>query len=179
MTSITKVIFLVGLMISLKTIGQERSNKGVLILVSDSAKGEYGYRNDAGTIVIPMGRYPVCYTDTFRDYAIVLKPGNGFVGIDRQERVLYSVFIFDNGPDEPSDGLFRVRVAGKMGYADAFTGKIAIKPQFACAWPFERGAAKVALNCQTRSDGEHSTWVSDQWFYITKNGVRMNFATKR
>ena len=149
MTSVTKVIFLVGLMISLKTTGQERTNKGVLILLSDSATNTYGYRNESGKIVIPMGRYPVCYTDTFRDYAIVLKPGIGFVGIDRQERVLYSVFIFDNGPDESSDGLFRVRVAGKMGYADAVTGKIAIKPQFACAWPFEHGVAKVALDCQT------------------------------
>ena len=179
MSSPTKVIFLVGLMISLKTTGQERTNKGVLILLSDSATNTYGYRNESGKIVIPMGRYPVCYTDTFRDYAIVLKPGIGFVGIDRQERVLYSVFIFDNGPDEPSDGLFRVRATGKIGYADAATGKIIIKPQFACAWPFDHGVAKVALDCQTRSDGEHSTWVSDHWFYVNKKGVRVNLATKR
>jgi hypothetical protein len=67
MSSPTKVIFLVGLMISLKTTGQERTNKGVLILLSDSATNTYGYRNESGKIVIPMGRYPVCYTDTFRD----------------------------------------------------------------------------------------------------------------
>jgi hypothetical protein len=69
--------------------------------------------------------------------------------------------------------------AGKIGYADAATGKIVIRPQFACAWPFEHGVAKVSLNCQTRSDGEHATWISDDWFYINKAGARVNPLSKR
>jgi len=174
-----RVIFIVILVISLKTVGQPQRDKGVLILVFDSATGTYGYRNEAGKIVIPLGKYSVCYTDTFRNYAIVLKSGKGFVGIDRQDRVLYSVFIFDNGPDESSDGLFRIRAAGKIGYADTATGEIVIRPQFACAWPFEKGIAKVALECQTRSDGEHSTWISDHWFFINKDGIRVNTKTKK
>ena len=174
-----RVISLVALMISLKTFGQPPRNEGVLILVSDSAAGTYGYRNEAGKIIIPMGRYPVCFTDTFRNYGIVLKRGMGFVGIDRQDRVLYSVFIFDNGPDDPSDGLFRIRASGKIGYADSATGKIVIRPRFVCAWPFENGVAKVALECETRSDGKHSTWISDHWFFINKDGIQVNPRTKK
>lgn len=171
---VIQVIPLVALMINLKTVGQPLRDKGVLILVSDSATDTYGYRNEAGKIVIPMGKYSVCYTDTFRNYAIVLMSGKGFVGIDRQDRVLYSVFIFDNGPDEPSNGLFRIRATGKIGYANSATGEIVIRPQYACAWPFENGIAKVALECQTRSDGEYHYWISDHWFYINKYGVRVN-----
>jgi hypothetical protein len=177
LTSVFRLTPLLALMISQKTVGQPVKEKGLLILVSDSATGAYGYRNETGKIIIPMGKYLSCFTDTFRSYAIVDKPGEGIVGIDRQGRVLYSIFIFDNGPDEPSDGLFRIKTAGKIGYADSATGEIVIKPQYACAWPFENGMAKVAAECKTRSDGEHSTWISDHWFFINKNGVRVNPAT--
>jgi hypothetical protein len=157
-------------MMTLPTVGQRAADNSVLLLTSDSAKGTYGYRDEAGKIVIPTGKYPFCFTDTFRNYAIVLDSGNRIVGINRQERVLYSLFIFDNGPDDQSDGLFRIRKDHKIGYADAATGKIVISPRFACAWPFENGKARVALDCQTRSDGEHSTWISKHWFYINKVG---------
>lgn len=78
--------------------------------------------------------------------------------------------------DYPSGGVFRIVRDGKIGSA---TGKIAIKPIFACAWTFENGMAKVALDCQTRSDGEHSTWVSDHWFYINRAGVRTSRLAKK
>jgi hypothetical protein len=57
MTSLTKVIFLVGPRISLKSTGQERSNNGVLIVVSDSATDTYGYRNGAGKSRIPFHHF--------------------------------------------------------------------------------------------------------------------------
>jgi hypothetical protein len=171
---IFQVIFLLLLTISLKTVGQSAEAENILILVTDSSAGTYGYRNEAGKIIIPMGKYLFCYTDTFRSYAIVDKSPEGIVGIDRQGRILYSVFIFDNGPDEPSNGLFRVKVSSKIGYADSATGKIVINPQFACAWPFENGMAKVAMECQSHSNGEHHYWTSDHWFFINKNGVRVD-----
>jgi hypothetical protein len=146
----------------------------VLILVADSATDTYGYKSESGKIAVPMGKYSMCFTDTFRNYAIVLDSGKGFIAIDRQYHVLYNVFVFDNGPDYPADGFFRIKVAGNIGYADIATGKIVIKPQFACAWPFENGIAKVAIKCQTRQDGEHSTWISNEWFYINKAGVLVN-----
>ena len=172
-------ILLTVLVTAFAAFGQRQRAGSALILVSDSAKGSYGYKNEAGEMVIPMGKYPICFTDTFRNFAIVLASGKGIVGIDRQEHVLYTVFIFDNGPDDPADGLFRISRAGKIGYADAVTGKIVIEPKFACAWPFEKGLAKVALDCQTRSDGEHSAWISEHWFYINKAGVRVNRSGKK
>lgn len=174
-----RVIFFFLVVTSLKTTGQPWRDKSVWILISDTATGKSGYRNETNQIVIPVGKYEQCFTDSFRHYAIVLKEGKGFVGIDRDERVLYSVFLFDNGPDDPSDGFFRITASGKIGFADATTGRIVIPPQYACAWPFKHGVAKVALDGETRSDGEHYYWVSDHWFFINKHGVRVKHRTKK
>lgn len=169
------VIVLLGmaLMANLTSVAQSRKDTGMLFRVYDSAGSACGYRNKAGRMVIPLGRYSVCFTDTFRKYAIVIDSGKGIIGIDRRENVLYNVFVFENGPDYPSSGLFRIQGADKIGYADAVTGKVVINPQFACAWPFEHGLAQVALDCQTRHMGEYHTWVSNHWFYINKVGVRV------
>jgi hypothetical protein len=156
------------------TMAQSPKRSNALIIVSDSATGTYGYQTAAGKMVIPLGKYQMCFTDTFRNYAIVLDSARGFVAIDRQFHVLYNVFLFDSGPDYPAGGLFRITRSGKIGYANAATGKIAIEPKFACAFPFEKGRAKVAQDCQTRPDGEHSTWISNFWFYINKSGSRVS-----
>jgi hypothetical protein len=167
------LISLITLMANGTTFGQSSGGNDFLVRMADSATRKYGYRDQAGTMIIPIGKYPACYTDTFRNYAIVFKPGQGIVGIDRQEHLLYHVFIFDNGPDEAQDRLFRIKVDGKIGYADAVFGKVMIPPRFACAWPFEMGKARVALDCQTRKDGDYHTWISDHWFYIDVKGRRL------
>jgi hypothetical protein len=144
-----------------------------LISFNDTIKDQWGYKNQNGEIVIPSGKYLRCFTDTFKTYAIVVKPNSGFIAIDRQEKNLYEVFPFDNGPDEPSEGLFRIMLDKKIGYADSATGKVVIMPQFDCAWPFENGVAEVSTDCKTQPDGEHSIWVSDNWFYIDKTGKKV------
>jgi hypothetical protein len=151
-------------------LGQKKTTPDLLISFFDSTNHTYGFKSLHGKVVIPAGKYDLCFTDTFRTYAIVLLPHVGFVGIDRKEEILYTVFPFDNGPDYVQDGLFRITKAGKIGYADAVTGKIVIQPQFACAWPFKNGEAKVSMQCETKSLGEHSTWISNKWFYIDKKG---------
>jgi len=143
------------------------------VLVADSLTDQYGYRNQAGQTVIPLGKYSLCYTDTFRTYAIVTMPNRGLVAIDRNEAVLYQVFPFDNGPDYPADGLFRMQQHNRIGYADSATGRIVIAPQFSCAWPFEHGTARVSRECTTVPDGEHFAWASNQWFHINKQGQRV------
>lgn len=148
-------------------------NKDYWLAFTDTITNMSGYKDSAGKIVIPLGKYPVCATDTFRTYAIVANQTTGFVAINKQETVLYEVFPFDNGPDEPSDGLFRIIENGKIGYANFITGKIVIKPQFDCAWPFENGLAKVSNDCSIQSDGEHSVWQSDHWFNIDKTGKKV------
>jgi predicted alpha/beta superfamily hydrolase len=93
-----------------------------------------------------------------------------WVIMDRQKTVLYDVFIYDNGPDYPAEGLIRVVKNGKIGYADAKTYAIVIAPQFDCAFPFENGKAKVSHQCRTIKDGEYSVWESDAWKYVDKKG---------
>jgi hypothetical protein len=143
-----------------------------LLSFQDSTSGACGFKNQKGEIVIPEGKYQMCFTDTFKSYAIVAVPKLGMVAIDRKQNVLYNVFMFDNGPDEPSEGLFRIESNKKIGYADASTGVVVIQPQFDCAFPFENGQAKVSTDCKTQSNGEHQTWLSDHWYFIDKKGQK-------
>jgi hypothetical protein len=165
--------------IALVTLIACSKSKNYLIRVNDK-NDNYGYVNLKGDTIIPLGKYLQCFTDTFKNYAIVSKRETGFVAIDRSEKVLFNIFPFDNGPDYPSEGLFRIVKAGKIGYADSsFT--IKITPQYGCAFPFENGIAKVSIDCKTvpvGPDGEHQAWVSDNWFYINKTGVRVKNPNK-
>jgi WG containing repeat len=166
------------LLINLASVGQLKKNSNYLVSFVDSVKGEYGYKNINGDAIIPLGKYSFCFTDTFRTFAIVTKPHFGFVAIDRHENILYKVFPYDNGPDYYSDGLFRILKNNKIGYAISATGKIIIKPQFDCAYPFENGLAQVSTDCKKQTRAEHSTWVSNNWFYIDKTGKKLTSKTK-
>jgi hypothetical protein len=173
----TKTVKTIGLLLFIIlgqiAFGQTSNSKDYLVRLADSIKDEYGYKNLNGDTIIPLGKYGICFTDTFKTYAFVLKPYVGVVAIDRQEKVLYHPFPYDNGPDNASDGLFRIIKNSKIGYADALTGKVIIKTQFDCAWPFINGIAKVSKDCTERSDGEHKTWITDNWYYINKSGKRV------
>ena len=94
--------------------------------------------------------------------------------INPRGEVVYHSYWFDNGPDYVEDGLFRIRDAqGKIGYADGFTGRMVIAPQYACAFPFENGVAQVALSGkEVREDAEHRVCVGDD-FKIDKQGKRI------
>ena len=148
------IIVLLLLFSGLTSCGQTIKNNDYWISFTDTTKDEHGYKNQNGDIVIPLGRYSFCFTDTFRTFAIVAKPKFGFVAIDRQENILYKVFPYDNGPDYPSDGLFRIMENNKIGYADSKTGKIVIGPKFDCAFPFENGVAQVSI-CFFRLKAAH------------------------
>ncbi|MDT3740328.1 MAG: WG repeat-containing protein [Candidatus Kapabacteria bacterium] len=130
---------------------------------------ECGYVNLNGDTVIPIGKYYYCYTDTLRNFAIVIKKEGKLIGIDRNENELFEVHWFDNGPDYVKEGLFRIKKNGKIGYSDT-NGIIVIEPQFDCAFPFENGKAKVSNDCKTVPSGEHSEWISENWKYINKKG---------
>jgi hypothetical protein len=131
-----------------------------------------GYINAKGDTVIAIGKYAYCYTDTFRTMAIVLKKSGEWVAIDKNEQELFEVFGYDNGPDYPSDGVFRIIRHGLIGYANT-DGQIIIEPQFKCAFPFEKGKAKVSFDCQSVPEGEHTSWKSESWIYIDKNGNKI------
>jgi WG containing repeat len=87
-----------------------------------------------------------------------------------KKTTLYEVFLYDNGPDYPAEGLIRVVKNGKIGYANAKTYRLVISPQFDCAFPFENGKAKVSNNCKTIKEGEYNVWTSETWQYVDKKG---------
>lgn len=157
----------------LSSYGQ--TNKKNDYLISFENKDGYGYKNKKGKIIIPSGKYSMCFSHIFKTYAFVAKEGfsSGIVAIDRKENVLYEVFNYDSGPDYTSNGLFRIVENKKIGYASAATGKVVIKPQFNCAWPFKNGVAEVSTECTVQSEGEHSSWISDHWYYIDKTGKKV------
>jgi hypothetical protein len=174
MTRLQTKLLLFLLLYSLTSFGQSKKSRDYLLLFSDTTKNEYGYKNQNGDTIIELGKYNFCFTDTFKTYAIVADKNFGFVAIDRRQNILYKVFPFDNGPDYAVEGLFRFIINNKIGYADEATGKVIIKPQFECAFPFENGVAKVGLNCTTHAAGEHHYWTSDNWLYIDKKGRKVN-----
>ena len=77
------------------------------------------------------------------------------------------------GPDYTSEGFFRIIENNKIGFADSLTGKIMIKPRFVYTFPFANGIAKVSNDCKKQTGGEHSTWLSDNWYYIDKSGKKI------
>ena len=154
---------------------QTKKDNDYLLEIFDSTTNAYGFINLKGDTVIPFNKYDMIFTDTFRSCAIVLKSSFGFMGIDRNENFLFNIFPFDNGPDYPSEDLFRIIDKGKIGYAN-LNGEIIIAPQFDCAYPFKNGKAKVSNNCISVSDdkwGEYHSWESNDWYFIDKKGKRI------
>lgn len=133
-----------------------------------------GYADAKGKVVIAPGKYQQCFTDTFKTYAIVQKEGEGWVAIDRNEKVLYHVFSKDNYPDYPFEGLFRIKENGLIGFADEATGAIVIEPKYKGAWQFENGQTRVSPDCEEKFDGYNHLWVGGQWFHINKKGERVD-----
>ena len=74
----------------------------------------------------------------------------------------YSNYQYDNGDDYVSEGTVRIvnDDNGKIGY------------------PFKNGRAKVTYEGESRpvgnSGGEYHYWDSDQWFYIDKQGNKID-----
>lgn len=135
----------------------------------DEVGVESGYANLEGDTIIPIGKYAYCYTDTLKEFAIVIDKKGQMLGINRNEQELFEVYRFDNGPDIVAEGLFRIQKDKKIGYANE-KGEIVITPQYACAFPFEGGKAKVAYTCESILEGEHTSWESTAWLYIDKQG---------
>ncbi len=92
---------------------------------------------------------------------------------DRESRKRYDAYLFDNGPDYVSEGLFRiVGPNGRIGYADT-TGRIVIRPRYEAAYPFQEGRATVARHARKVWEGEHFYWESDRWKEIDPKGRRI------
>jgi hypothetical protein len=150
---------------------QPFSGQAYLVRIFDGAEYESGvpcgYINPQGDTVVAVGKYGLCWTDTIRTFGIVFD--QEFIAIDAYGRLLYEVYPYDNGPDWPEEGLFRILRNGKIGYADE-EGFIRIEPRFACAEQFSGGRARVALDCELIPDGEYTRMESEEWFFIDREG---------
>jgi len=105
--------------------------------------------------------------------------GHLFMYVNRKGRVIIKdVPISDNWAEEFSDGLVRIVVNKKIGFADR-RGEIVIAPKYDGGGPFEHGYAVVCLGCreacamsdppESRLDVcEHHITTGGEWFKIDK-----------
>ncbi|MBE7179253.1 MAG: hypothetical protein INR69_22820 [Mucilaginibacter polytrichastri] len=152
-----------------------KGDSSFLVARYNEKTSDYAYYDQQGEKV--LGGYYAVYTDTIRTYGIVAD--SVFALIDKSGKHIYNIFPFDNGPDPTSEGIYRIRKNGKIGYADSASSRVLIEPKFGCAFPFENGKAKVAYDCQEKpaSDTpgeEHKVWVSNSWFYVDKTGKKID-----
>lgn len=150
---------------------QESSNKDVWIRKCLDKKDETacGYVDGKGKWRIEPGKY-FLYTNTFDKIAIVYsKMDSDLVAIDRNEKVLFHVHIFDNGPDEISEGFYRIKIDSKYGFANK--DGIAIYPKFDFVFPFSEGLAVVVIGCHFEQVGEYHKVVGGKWGYMDTNGT--------
>jgi len=109
---------------------------------------------------------------------------HGWMYVNRKGNVVVSgVASFDNWADEFSDGLVRIVVSNKYGFADR-EGRIIIKPTYDWASPFQHGSTDVCNECremcmmpggaveiQSVAGGcDHRIRVGGDWFKVDKKG---------
>ncbi len=162
---VSTVIFII---FSCPAVFPQDKNYLLLERIDDDSE-KCGYVDSDGNVVIPFGNYPLCLTDTLKTFAIVYCNTKGFIAIDRNDSTLFQIYTIDNGPDYPSEGLFRIVENGKIGFADE-AGVIKIKPKFSAALPFHNGLAAFCDGCVTVKDGEYSSWQKGKWGFINTKG---------
>lgn len=80
--------------------------------------GRYGYVNAKGDTIIDCV-YPWVYTDTIVRIGFVVDHAGHIQCFNNKGKYLFDVFKYDNGPDAPKEGLFRImNKNGLMGFAD-------------------------------------------------------------
>ncbi|MCV9386184.1 WG repeat-containing protein [Reichenbachiella ulvae] len=152
------------------------TNDDILYRICEDAICELGtpsgYINSVGDTIIPIGQFYYCYTDTIKNYGIVLDHSGNCKALNNHGEYLYDVKWYDNGPDYLSDGMFRILKDGKIGYANS-KGEIAIEPQFKCASQFNEGLAKVSYDCELINGKGHTKMISESWIYINRRGEKI------
>jgi len=112
---------------------------------TDEATEKSGFKNKAGTVIIPATFHAV-YPFTPGGVAAAIDGTTPFVFIDTSGKVLGKAFAFDNGPDYYQEGFARIHGPdGKIGFISETTGKIEIATQFDKATNFCDGKAQVSV----------------------------------
>ncbi len=93
----------------------------------------------------------------------------GFVAFNKKGERLCLIYPFDNGPDYPSEGLFRIIEEDEIGFAN-MKGEVVIQPRFFAVLPFHDGRAAFCEGCRKVQYGEHEAREGGQWGFIDSKG---------
>ena len=115
-----KLLTIIVLLFSINcTKGSDNDKLKLISMTKEIAPYTTGYINSKGDTIIPIGKYVYCYTEVFDKIAIVLPKGaKDFIAIDRNEKELFKVLVMDNGPDIVREGMFRIKLNDKIGFAN-------------------------------------------------------------
>ena len=166
-----KLLTIIVLLFSINcTKGSDNDKLKLISMTKEIAPYTTGYINSKGDTIIPIGKYVYCYTEVFDKIAVVLpKDRKEFFAIDRNEKELFVVLSTDNGPDYIKDGMFRIKINNKIGFAN-MQGNIIIKPIYDFALPFENGYAKVNSGGHIKHDIEYQSIEGGKWGLINTKG---------
>jgi len=140
----------------------------------DPRSGSWGYQDpvDGRVVIPPSFSFALPFNAHGTAFAVFPKSpasNGGWFLIDGRGAPLLAPFIFDNVPDEFSEGLARFVKDGKMGFFDK-SGKIVIPASYDFALPFENGAARVCRGCAQERYGEHYSMTGGQWGAVDRRG---------
>ncbi|QEK99258.1 WG repeat-containing protein [Olivibacter sp. LS-1] len=179
----TSILVLICTMLCSVSSAQEQ-RKIFYFLSPDSL---LGVKDSQGNIIIPAIHYflPIAYDDfslPIQDSIIMLVPKRSHhlkdpkpygLAYDRNGKVLYAPYLFDNGPDYLEEGLSRYVENNKIGFVNRYGEKI-IKAQWDWVSPFEYGIARACNGCTIdySQDTEHPRldMSNASTFYIDKKG---------
>ncbi len=162
-------LFLIGL---LSAMVVRAHGVDYLSKIEDPVSATCHYQNQAGQVVIaaqPCDQTIDYGADVTRlPFALVWEGGWQAYGPNGD--YLFTVFVFDNGPDVPEEGVIRIERDGLIGYAEVATGDMIVPPRYQCAKPFVHGKAEVGLRCHKvyERGGEHWGWVADEWLTLER-----------
>jgi hypothetical protein len=130
--------------------------------------GRYGYKDAKGKEMLTP-KYMEVFTDTFdHRIALVADSVEGIMAIDRKGKKLFTPFIFDNGPDYVSEGVFRYTDKNKMGFASM--DSIVLPAKYDFVTPFHEGLACFGRGF-TMSRGEEGTSLTGgKWGFVNLKG---------
>ncbi|QNL22871.1 hypothetical protein HZR84_13290 [Hyphobacterium sp. CCMP332] len=163
-------IFTVGFLCLLSNPIYSQKNR---MSVFHDNNGNCGYKNAKGEILLKPGLFDFCFSDSSEFFVSVAGKNGKIYAINYNTDTLFEIYKIDNGPDYISDGLFRFINIDKIGYSN-FKGEIVIPAKFQCAFPFKNQKAKVSFYCQKSEFSEYKVPFSDSWFFIDKNGKRVD-----
>jgi len=133
-----------------------------------------GFKDAQGKVVLAP-RYAIAQEFTPGGMACVVE-GDGWVCIDGNGTPLLRPFIYDNAPDEFSEGLARFVEADKIGFFDN-SGHKQIPARFSFAMPFNAQRAAFCDGCTRQCEGEYCSMSGGKWGLIDPIGTEIAAAT--